>query len=279
MKNNRTTTTQETLKILEEGIQSLLDSDRYKQYLKMMAKFHNYSYNNCLLIMLQCPTASYVAGYNAWKTKFKRHVKKNQRGIRIIVPCPVEKERPDGTTKQELFFKAATVFDVEQTEGDPLPDIIHPLTGTVDDYDNIIRALTEISTVPVSFEDFPGKALGYYSPHEQRIVVRSTLDQKARIKTLVHEIVHSIAHHPETGECKNDSKNLKENLAENCSFAVLYWLGLLDLTTDDYSFLYLLGYNSDPSTLPEFHQCLDQTQKIANYLITKLKEKGIKPVA
>ena len=279
MKDRRKSTTQETLELLEDGIKTILDSDRYKQYLKIMAKFHSYSFGNCLLIMLQCPTASYVAGYNAWKTRFNRHVKKNERGIKIIAPCPVEKEHPDGTTTQELFFKAATVFDVEQTEGDPIPDIIHPLTGTVDDYDNIIRALTEISTVPVSFEDFPGKALGYYSPHEQRIVVRSTLDQKARIKTLVHEIVHSIAHHPETGECKNDSKNLKENLAESCSFAVLYWLGLLDLTTDDYSFLYLLGYNSDPSTLPEFHQCLDHTQKIANHLITKLKEKGIKPVA
>ncbi len=120
MKGKRTSTTQETLELLEDGIKTILNSDRYKQYLKVMAKFHNYSFGNCLLIMLQCPTASYVAGYNAWKTKFKRHVKKNQRGIRIIVPCPVEKVRPDGTTTQELFFKAATVFDVEQTEGDPM---------------------------------------------------------------------------------------------------------------------------------------------------------------
>ena len=274
-------TTQETLKLLEEGIKSLVNSDTYKTYLKIMSRFHNYSFGNCILIMLQCPTATRVAGYRAWQQKFHRQVKKGAKAIRVIAPCVYEKEQTDGTTVAQTYFKAASVFDIEQTDsldGEEFPEVCHQLTGTVDDYDRLIAALTEISPVPVSFEDYKQSSNGYFSLKEKRIVVKASLDQKQKVKTLIHEIAHSILHDPDTGECKDDDRtmqdiNMMETAAESIAFTTMYWLGL---PSDDYSFAYLAAYTKDFTTLPEFHACLNTIQKTADSIIKQLEQKGIK---
>lgn len=275
MKDNRNNTTQETLKLLEEGIKSLVNSDTYKTYLKIMSRFHNYSFGNCILIMLQCPTATHVAGYRAWQNTFHRQVKKGERAIRIIAPVAYEKELTDGTTVAQTYFKATSVFDIEQTDsldGEEFPEVCHRLTGTVDDYDRLIAALIEISPVPVSFEDYNNSSNGYFSLQEKKIVVKSSLDQKQKVKTLLHEIAHSILHDPDSGERKEDDRNMRETAAESTAFAVMFWLGL---PSDDYSFAYLASYTKDFTTLPEFHACLSSIQKTADFIIKKLEEKGI----
>ena len=276
MKDNRSNTTQETLKLLEEGIKSLVNSDTYKTYLKIMSRFHNYSFGNCILIMLQCPTATRVAGYRAWQLKFHRQVKKGAKAIRVIAPCVYEKELTDGTTVAQTYFKAASVFDIEQTDsldGEEFPEVCHQLTGTVDDYDRLLKALTEISAVPIFFEDIPGTTNGYYHPTEKKIVVKSSLDQKQKVKTLLHELTHQILHDPDSGERKGDDRNFRETAAESVAYTVMYWLGL---PSDDYSFAYLAAYTKDFTTLPEFHACLNSIQKTADSIIKQLEQKGIK---
>ena len=275
MNNHGKTTTQETLELLEAGIKSLVSSDAYKTYLKVMARFHSYSFGNCVLIMMQCPTATRVAGYRAWQQKFHRQVRKNSKAIRIIAPCVYEKQHDDGTTTQETYFKAANVFDIEQTDsldGEEFPEVCRRLTGTVEDYDRLLKALMEISAVPIFFEDIPGTTNGYYHPKEKKIVVKSSLDQKQKVKTLLHEIAHSILHDPDTGTRKDDNVNMRETAAESISYATMFWLGL---PADDYSFAYLAAYTKDFLTLPEFHSCFDSIQKTADSIIKQLEQKGI----
>ncbi len=276
MNRQHSNSTAETLKLLEQGIKSLVNSETYKQYLKIMSRFHSYSFGNCILIMLQCPTATRVAGYRAWQQKFQRQVRKNSHAIRIISPCFCEKELPDGTTVTQTYFKATSVFDIEQTDsldGEEFPEVCHQLTGTVDDYDRLIAALTEISPVPVSFEEYKQSSNGYFSLQEKKIVVKASLDQKQKVKTLIHEIAHSILHDPDSGERKDDDRNLRETAAESTAFTVMYWLGL---PSDDYSFAYLAAYTKDFTTLPEFHACLNSIQKTADSIIKQLEQKGIK---
>ena len=276
MNRQHNNSTAETLKLLEQGIKSLVNSDAYKTYLKIMSRFHSYSFGNCILIMLQCPTATRVAGYRTWQQKFHRQVRRNSKAIHVISPCFCEKELPDGTTVTQTYFKATSVFDIEQTDsldGEEFPEVCHQLTGTVDDYDRLIAALTEISPVPVSFEDYKQSSNGYFSLKEKRIVVKASLDQKQKVKTLIHEIAHSILHDPDTGECKDDDCNMMETAAESIAFTVMYWLGL---PSDDYSFAYLAAYTKDFTTLPEFHACLNSIQKTADSIIKQLEQKGIK---
>ena len=143
----------------------------------------------------------------------------------------------------------------------------------MDDYDRLIAALTEISPVPVSFEDYKQSSNGYFSLKEKRIVVKASLDQKQKVKTLIHEIAHSILHDPDGGERKDDDRNMRETAAESTAFTVMYWLGL---PSDDYSFAYLAAYTKDFTTLPEFHACLNTIQKTADSIIKQLEQKGIK---
>ena len=279
MNRQHSNSTAETLKLLEQGIKSLVNSDAYKTYLKVMSRFHSYSFGNCILIMMQNPAATHVAGYRTWQQKFHRQVRKNSHAIRIISPCFCEKELPDGTTVTQTYFKATSVFDIEQTDsldGEDFPEVCHQLTGTVGDYDRLLKALTEISAVPIFFEDIPGTTNGYYHPTEKKIVVKSSLDQKQKVKTLLHEIAHSILHDPDTGTRKDDNVNMRETAAESISYATMFWLGL---PADDYSFAYLAAYTKDFLTLPEFHSCFDSIQKTADFLIKRLEEKGIKPIA
>lgn len=193
---------------LENGIKELYASGRYEEYLNMMSKFHQYSIGNLMLIYLQCPHATQVAGYRRWKEKFGRQVKRGEKGIKILAPCPykriLEQAGPDDGQQADtvavkfLRFKVATVFDVSQTEGREVPTLgVDELTGDVLGYSELYGRLTAYAPVPVEVEPVPGRAKGYFSPLEQRIVLRPGMSQVQTLKTLVHEIAHSKLHTPE----------------------------------------------------------------------------------
>ena len=183
---------------LEQGIKDLFNSDRYKEYLSAMSKFHNYSFRNTILILMQKPDASYIAGFNTWKNDFKRAVRKGEKGIKILAPAPYKKEieetahdkngnpilNADGsnrtTTKTITVpaFKITTVFDLSQTDGKEIPAIANQLTGNVEDYEKFFKALKEISPVPIELEKIDRAANGYYHLTEKRIAVRNDLSDE-----------------------------------------------------------------------------------------------------
>ena len=206
----------EITKRLEEGIRNVFESDNFKEYLRVMSRFHNYSFNNTVLIALQKPDASYCAGFKAWQYKFGRHVKKGEKGIRIIAPAPVkvrrETEELDPQTnlpvigadglpvmKEEEIkiprFKVSTVFDVGQTEGRPLPDLgVKELTGSVEGYEAFMEGIREVSPVPIRFDAIEGGAKGYYDNSAKEIVINEGMSQSQTMKTAVHEVSHSLLH-------------------------------------------------------------------------------------
>lgn len=192
---------------LEQGVEDVFESDKYRAYLATMGRFYNYSFGNCLLIAMQRPGATMVAGFKAWQTKFNRSVKKGEKGIQILAPCPckkrVEAVQADGSIEERevvtTYFRAAYVWDISQTEGEDLPTIAERLTDGVAGYDGIVDKLVGIAPVPVAFEDIEGSANGFYSTAEKRIVVRQGMSQSQTVKTLLHEITHSILHNKEDG--------------------------------------------------------------------------------
>ena len=184
---------------LETGIQDLYASARYGEYLAMLSKFHKYSYGNVMLIMMQCPHASMVAGFQTWKKEFQRSVKKGERGIRVLAPCPVRRKLETPTEESEdvyiPYFKQVTVFDISQTEGKELPaQIVTELAGNVEGYDNLFNRLVEYSGLPVAFEQLPEGYKGVFYRGWQRIALAPGMSQSQTIKTLVHEIAHSKLH-------------------------------------------------------------------------------------
>lgn len=265
----------DTLKKVEEGINEVRNGDKYKTFLRTMAKFHSYSFNNLILIMLQRPDASLVAGFNKWK-EMKRCVKKGEKGIVILAPCPTkyvveeENEETGEMEKTEIkrtFFKPVHVFDVSQTEGEPIPDICDELEGSVDDYKAIVDGLVSISPVPVSFEDVSGGAKGYFSRDKKVVVVKKGMSEIQSIKTLAHEITHAILH-GDKGEARSFSRSEKEIQAESVAFAVCDHFGI---DTSDYSFEYLTSWSGDDDGLKAFKSSLSIIQKTANNFITQLE--------
>ena len=250
---------------LENGIKELYANGSYERYITSMAKFHQYSYRNALLILFQCPHASQVAGYGTW-AQLGRQVKKGEKGIQILAPCNfqrvVELDRVDPKTGQTLYgpdgkpltvkeyaspnrFKIAHVFDLSQTEGQELPPITPPpLTGDVEDYTGIYNRLTAISPLPVVQEDFPRNAYGYSSYTENKIVVKPGLSQVQTIKTLVHEIAHGKRHQPKDllMEQTPAEKRQKEIEAESIAYVVCQHFGI---DTSDYSFAYIAQWSRD----------------------------------
>ena len=191
---------------LEQGVTELFESERYKEYLRVMARFHNYSFNNTLLIAMQCPGATRLAGFQTWK-KFGRHVKKGEKGIKVIAPAPYKKTiEQDGEETVVLVphFKVVSTYDIGQTEGKPLPSIATPLMGSVDSFDDFMTALEQVSPVPIGFEDISGSAHGYYSPMEKRIAVRECMSEQQTIKTLIHEISHAKLHDVDLSKPKDE---------------------------------------------------------------------------
>lgn len=241
------------IKKLEEGVKGVFESDAYKAYLTTMSKFHSYSFGNCILIAMQKPDATQVAGFKAWKDKFHRTVKKGEKGIQIIAPCPHKRKQEvvlaDCTTEERevryTTYRTAYVFDVSQTEGEPLPEIVRKLSADVTGYEELVSKLTAVSPVPVAFEDVGGGAHGCYNLVEKRIKVQPGMSQSQTIKTLVHEIAHSILHDKEAGEQKDADRRTMEVQAESVSYAVNSYLGI---DTSDYSFGYIAGWSSGRDT-------------------------------
>ena len=201
---------------LEQGIKELFESERFKEYLRTMSKFYNYSFNNTLLIAMQKPEATYVAGYTSWQRNFDRQVMKGEKGIKILAPAPYkakeEREKIDPSTQKPVLdadgkpvtetvevmrpaFKVVSVFDISQTDGKELPDIIvDELSGSVENYAAFFEALKQESPASIAFEDIPGGAKGYFSPVENRIAIQEGMSEIQTIKTAIHEIAHAKLH-------------------------------------------------------------------------------------
>ena len=275
---------------LETGIQELFESERYKAYLTTMSKFHSYSFNNTLLIAMQ--GGQLVAGYNKWRDDFHRNVKKGEKAIKILAPAPfkAKKEvqkldaqgRPvmgkDGkpvTEVQEIqvpAFKIVSVFDVSQTEGEPLPSIgVEELTGSVERYGEFFKALEQTSPVPIGFEDIPGGSHGYYHLTEKRIAIQEGMSELQTLKTAIHEIAHAKlnaidpeAH--ETEQADRPDSRTREVQAESVAYAVCQHYGL---DTSDYSFGYVAGWSSGKD-LKELRASLETIRATAHELITAI---------
>lgn len=275
---------------LENGIKELYVSGRYTEYLAAMSRFHHYSFGNVVLILLQFPAASQVAGYNRWKRDFGRQVKKGEHGISILCPCPqkrwVQRQKKDAVTGQPLFtpdgsavmetvkvvipkFKIGTVFDVSQTEGRELPSIVvSELLGDVDRFQELYDCLAELSPVPIEEGDVPGAAKGYYSSEEQKIVLRRRMPQLQIVKTLVHEIAHAILHdRSKIPDGNEKDRRQKEIEAESVAYVVCQFLGL---DTSDYSFGYVAAWSNDKE-LTDFKASLDVIHNTAGEMISKLE--------
>ena len=266
---------------LEAGVQAVFDSESYKEYLKCMSRFHRYSVNNSLLIALQRPDASLVAGYRAWEKDHGRHVRKGEKGIRILAPCryKVELEEKDDNgdpkTMDMTGFRVVTVFDVGQTEGKELPSFgIDELTGDVKDYEKIFNALVRISPVPIRFEEITNGAKGYYNDAEKLIAIRSGMSQAQTIKTCLHEISHAVYHSREA--MKKDSsidRNHRETEAESIAFCVGSALKIVD--SSEYSFPYLASWASGRDT-KELKDSLERIRSAADEMVTAIDQELVK---
>lgn len=252
---------------LEQGVKDIFDSGMWTEYLKTMSKFHNYSANNCLLIMMQCPAASLVAGYRTWQKEFKRNVKKGETAIRILAPMQrkykdVDEDGNEIEVKYTVY-RAVPVFDLSQTDGEPLKTVTKELKGDADA--ELITKLVSIAPVPVTFEGFDGSAYGYYNSAEERIVVRDSLDNRHKVKTLVHEIAHSILHGDE-GEQKEADRRTREVQAESVAYVVLNYLGI---DTSEYSFGYVAAWGAGRD-MKELQASLEVIRKTAGDIIDKV---------
>lgn len=256
---------------LEQGVKNIFESDKYKEYLDFMGKFYDYSVNNIILIMIQKPEASLVAGYKAWQTKFNRQVRKGEKGLTILAPCPHKKiVEQDGEEKELVWtsFRAVKVFDISQTDGEPIPThYIDTLTGDVKDFEKLLGKLMSIAPVPVTFEEITSGAYGYFSNATKSIVVKDAMSEQQTIKTLVHEIAHAILHEKENGEEKEADRRTKEVQAESVAYTVCNALGL---DTADYSFGYVAGW-SEGKEVKELRESMEVIRKTAVEIIGKLK--------
>ena len=285
---------QEITDKLEEGLKELFESEKYKTYLSTMSKFHNYSFNNTLLIAMQKPEATLVAGYKAWQKNFERHVNKGEKAIRILAPAPYkikeERDKLDPVTGKMMFdengmpqkeqvevtipaFRAVSVFDVSQTDGKPIPELeAQELLSTVEGYEDFVQALMNVAPVPIGFEDIPGDSKGYFHTEEKRIAVQENMSESQTLKTMVHEVAHSMLHNKEINrddlmEAPVKDRNTKEVEAESVAYTVCQHFGI---DTSDYSFGYIVGWSSGKD-MKELKSSLDTIRKTASELITGIE--------
>ena len=278
---------------LEQGITELFDSERYKEYLRVMSKFHNYSFNNTLLIAMQKPDASLIAGFTAWKNQFQRNVKKGEKGIKIIAPSPFkikqETEKIDPQTQKPVIgkdgkpvteekeitipaYKVVSVFDVSQTEGKELPDIaVDALTGDVEQYSDFFAALEKTSPVPIGFEKIEGGAHGYYHLEDKRIALDEGMSELQTLKTAIHEIAHAKLHDIDLNAPKDEQqprvdRRTREVEAESVAYTVCQHYGL---DTSDYSFGYVAGWSSGRE-LAELKSSLETIRSAAADIINSI---------
>ena len=298
---------------IEQGIKELFQSERYRTYLSVMSRFHRYSVNNTMLIYLQRPDASLVAGFQKWKNQFGRHVKQGERGITIIAPTPfkkkIEEVKLDPDTKAPLLdqdgqqiteekeisipmYRPVKVFDVAQTDGKPLPQLASTLTGNVEQYEVFTEALRRSAPVPICFKALAPNLDGYFSPSDQAITIREGMSQIQTVSAMVHEIAHSKLHdyekqQAETSAGKDDAeiarkdRHTEEVEAESISYAVCQYYGI---ETGDNSFGYIASW-SEGKELKELRASLETINRTASELITAIdyhyreicKERGIDP--
>ncbi len=283
---------QELTDKLEQGLQDLFNSDSYCNYLSTMSKFHNYSFNNTLLIAMQKPDATLVAGYKAWQKNFERHVNKGEKAIRILAPAPYkikeERDKIDPVTQELLLdkdgnpqkeeveitipaFRAVSVFDVAQTDGKPIPELsAHELLSDVEGYQDMIRAVEAISPVPIELEEIAGDSKGYYDREAKRIAVQENMSESQTLKTMIHEVAHSKLHSKEVeqDEQMKKDRNTKEVEAESVAYTVCQHFGI---DTSDYSFGYIAGWSSGRDT-KELRSSMDTIRRTASELITGIEE-------
>ena len=283
---------QELTDKLEQGLQDLFNSDSYCNYLRTMSKFHNYSFNNTLLIAMQKPDATLVAGYKAWQKNFERHVNKGEKAIRILAPAPYkikeERDKIDPVTQELLLdkdgnpqkeeveitipaFRAVSVFDVAQTDGKPIPELAaHELLSDVEGYQDMIRAVEAISPVPIELEEIAGDSKGYYDREAKRIAVQENMSESQTLKTMIHEVAHSKLHSKEVeqDEQMKKDRNTKEVEAESIAYTVCQHFGV---DTSDYSFGYIAGWSSGRDT-KELRASMDTIRRTASELITGIEE-------
>ena len=283
---------QELTDKLEQGLQELFNSDSYRNYLATMSKFHNYSFNNTLLIAMQKPDATLVAGYKAWQKNFERHVNKGEKAIRILAPAPYkikeERDKIDPVTQELLLdkdgnpqkeeveitipaFRAVSVFDVGQTDGKLIPELAaHELLSDVEGYQYMIRAVEAISPVPIELEEIAGDSKGYYDREAKRIAVQENMSESQTLKTMIHEVAHSKLHSKEVeqDEQMKKDRNTKEVEAESIAYTVCQHFGV---DTSDYSFGYIAGWSSGRDT-KELRASMDTIRRTASELITGIEE-------
>ena len=299
---------------LEQGIRDFFSGENYQDYLRTMSRFHHYSLNNTILIAMQKPDATLVAGYNRWQDQFERNVLKGEKGIRIIAPAPVktkkEVEKLDPMTQKPLKdingkslteeveiqiprFRVVSVFDVSQTDGKPLPQLASTLTGDIKQYDIFMEALKRSSPVPIAFEAMPESTDGYFSQGKQKIAIREDMSEIQTVSAAIHEIAHAKLHNlkseqvQESGVAdialiKPKDRRTEEVEAESVSFAVCAYFGI---ATDENSFGYIAAWSKDKD-LPELKTSLETISKTSAGLIDDIdrhfaeiaKERGITQV-
>lgn len=277
---------------IEQGIKDLFESEKYRQYLRTMSRFHRYSVNNTLLIAMQRPDATRVAGFSKWRDQFGRHVRKGEKGIQIIAPTPYKKKidavKLDPDTKAPVLdqngnaimeeieikipmFRVVSVFDVSQTEGRPLPEIVSDLTGNVQQYDTFMEALHRASPVPVSIEPIAPATDGYFSLMEQAITIRAGMSEVQTVCATVHEIAHAKLHNygianaeaEQPQEAPKKDQRIKEVEAESIAYAVCQYYGI---ETAENSFGYIAGW-SKGKELSELRASLETINQTASELI------------
>ena len=296
---------------IEQGIKELFESEKYMRYLSVMSRFHRYSVNNTMLIYMQKPDATLVAGYNKWKNQFERHVKRGEHGITIIAPTPfkkkIEEQKLDPDTKAPILdaegkavmeereveipmFRPVKVFDVSQTDGKPLPELASTLSGSVQNYEAFMEALRRSAPVPLSVEPMAANMDGYFSPDQQRIAIREGMSEVQTVSAAVHEIAHSKLHNYAKAQeeavragdkepPKKKDRNTEEVEAESISYAVCQYYGI---QTGENSFGYIANW-SQGKELPELRASLETINKTAGELINDIdrhykvicKERGI----
>lgn len=276
---------------LEQGVKDIFTSEMYTTYLRTMAKFHNYSFNNTLLIAMQRPDATLVAGFNAWKNKFNRYVKKGEKGIQIIAPAPIkeveEREKIDKDTGLAVLnengepemerveyviprFRLTTVFDISQTDGEPIPSLeVNELTASVKDYALLTAAIEQVSPVPMRFDEIKGDAKGYYSDADKEICIQVGMGESQTIKTMIHEVAHAMLHNSDFMKQRGEEKDrlTKETEAESIAFTVCSALGI---DTSDYSFPYVASWASGKE-MKELKDSMDTIRLTAADFLEKLE--------
>lgn len=292
MANNIEKQLKEISERLEQGVKEIFTSERYTEYLNTMSKFHNYSFNNTLLITMQKPEATLVAGYQAWQKKFNRHVKRGEKGIQIIAPAPIrekqEIEKIDPVTKEPVIgddgqpeteivemviprFRVATVFDVSQTEGEPIAELEVPeLTGSVQFYDTFMQALQNISPVPIRMMNVEGDAKGYYHQTEKYIAIKEDMSNVQTMKTGVHEVSHGLLHDREVMDAEGVLKDqtTKEVEAESIASIVCNHFGL---DTSEYSFTYIASW-CESRDMKALKASMDTIRKASAEIIGNIEE-------